>query len=80
MDLRHGLAAQKRPLYDNDRHEKGVKGSRTVLMPEDGRTQWGVQNWLTVYHGGNFNRVFFFDFRRFQWSFSNFLTQERLIC
>jgi len=25
-DERRGFAAQKRPAYENDRHEKGVKG------------------------------------------------------
>ena len=26
LDLRRGLVAQKRPVYENYRHEKGVKG------------------------------------------------------
>ena len=33
-----------RRLGGNDRHEKGAKGCRTILMPEDGRELRGVQN------------------------------------
>jgi len=39
-----GLVTQKRPVYENDRHEKGVKGCRTIFIPEDGSELRSGQN------------------------------------
>jgi len=39
---RREAVAQKRQVYGNFRHEKGVEGCWAVFMPEDGRKKWGV--------------------------------------
>ena len=48
-----GLVTQKRPVYENDCHKKGIKGCRTILMPEDGRAEECTE-WVTPFLGDDF--------------------------
>jgi len=38
-----GPATQKQPVYENDRHEKGAKGCRAILITPPEETEHGTR-------------------------------------